>query len=197
MKTRFRTLANSIFKVPESKVRVVCHAASQELGIDRIELRRRNMIQPAAMPYKIGLGPVYERGNFVSKLTIALDIGDYAGFADRREASRACGKLCGIAEVNAIEQATGPVPEYAEIRFQPSGSAMLMMGTKTHGQGHETIFEQILNEKLGIDPNEGHFIDGDTDRVAFGMGSNGSRAVVVEGAALVLAAERVIAKEKS
>ena len=77
---------------------------------------------------------------------------DYAGFAARREASRARGKLRGIALVNAIEQAAGPVPEYAEVRFQPSGSAMLLMGTKTHGQGHETSFKQILHEKLGIDP---------------------------------------------
>lgn len=174
----------------------IIEAASQELGIDRIELRRRNMIQPAAMPYKIALGPVYDSGDFVRNMVMALDIGDYAGFAGRREASRARGKLRGIAVVNAIEQAAGPVPEYAEIRFQPSGSAMLMMGTKTHGQGHETIFKQILHEKLGIDPNEVHFIDGDTDRVAFGMGSNGSRSVVVGGGALVLAAERVIAKGK-
>ena len=174
----------------------IIEAASQELGIDRIELRRRNMIQPAAMPYKIALGPVYDSGDFVRNMAMALETSDYAGFASRRELSRTRGKLRGIAVVNAIEQAAGPVPEYAEIRFQPSGSAMLMMGTKTHGQGHETIFKQILNEKLGIDPNEVHFIDGDTDRVAFGMGSNGSRSVVVGGAALALAAERVIAKGK-
>ncbi len=76
------------------------------------------------------------------------------------------------------------MPEYAEVRFHPSGSAMMLLGTKTHGQGHETSFKQILHEKLGIDPNEVQFIDGDTDRVAFGMGSNGSRSMVVGGTAL-------------
>ena len=106
----------------------------------------------------------------------------------RREASRARGMLRGIGLANAIEQAAGPTPEYAEIRFNPSGSAILLMGTKTHGQGHETAFKQILCERLGIDPNEVQFIDGDTDRVAFGMGSNGSRSMVTGGSALTLAA---------
>ena len=112
------------------------------------------------------------------------------------QASAADGKLRGIALVNAIEQAAGPVPEYAEVRFQPSGSAMMLMGTKDHGQGHETAFKQILHEKLGIDPNEVQFIDGDTDRVAFGMGSNGSRSMVIGGTALVLAADKIIEKGK-
>jgi carbon-monoxide dehydrogenase large subunit len=170
--------------------------AARELGIDRIELRRRNVIRPERMPYKAPLGPHYDCGAFGKNMDIALEASDYAGFAARRDASRVAGKLRGIALVNAIEQAAGPVPEYAEVRFQPSGSAMMLMGTKTHGQGHETSFKQILHEKLGIDPNDVHFIDGDTDRVAFGMGSNGSRSMVVGGTALVLAADKVIDKGK-
>jgi aerobic carbon-monoxide dehydrogenase large subunit len=102
--------------------------------------------------------------------------------------------LRGIGVANAIEQAAGPTPEYAEIRFNPSGSVILLMGTKSHGQGHETAFRQILCGRLGIDPNEVQFIDGDTDRVAFGMGSNGSRSMVTGGAALTLAAQKVIDK---
>ena len=98
--------------------------------------------------------------------------------------------------VNAIEQAAGPTPEYAEIRFNPSGTAMMMLGTKTHGQGHETAFKQILHQRLGIDPGDVQFIDGDTDRVAFGMGSNGSRSMVTGGSALTAAADKVIAKGK-
>jgi carbon-monoxide dehydrogenase large subunit len=86
------------------------------------------------------------------------------------------------------------MPEYAEIRFQPSGSALLLMGTKTHGQGHETAFKQILHEKLQIDPDEVVFIDGDTDRVAFGMGSAGSRSMVAGGGALTLAADKLVDK---
>ncbi len=148
------------------------------------------------MPYKAPLGPVYDCGEFARNMQIALDASDYTGFAARQAESRKAGKLRGIALVNAIEQAAGPVPEYAEIRFQPSGSAMLLLGTKTHGQGHETSFKQILHEKIGIDPTDVHFIDGDTDRVAFGMGSNGSRSMVTGGSALVLAADKIIDKGK-
>ncbi len=174
----------------------ILEAAARELGIDPIELRRRNIIQPGAMPYKAPLGPVYDCGEFARNMDMALDISDYAGFAARQTESRKAGKLRGIALANAIEQAAGPVPEYAEIRFQPSGSALLMLGTKTHGQGHETAFKQILFEKTGMDPADVRFIDGDTDRVAFGMGSNGSRSMVAGGSALAMAADKIIEKGK-
>ena len=154
------------------------------------------MIPEAKMPYKTALGPFYDCGEFGKNLEIALEASDYAGFPARREESRARGKLRGIGLANSIEQAAGPTPEYAEVRFNPSGSALLLMGTKTHGQGHETVFKQILCGKLGIDPKEVHFIDGDTDRVAFGMGSNGSRSMVTGGSALTLAAQKVIDKGK-
>ena len=148
-------------------------------------------------PYKAPLGQVYDSGTISPRtLNCALTHGDFEGFAARREASAARGKLRGIALINAIEQAAGPVPEYAEVRFQPSGSALLLMGTKTHGQGHETMYKQILHEKLGTAANEIRFIDGDTDRVAFGMGSNGSRSMVTGGTALTMAAEKLIVKGK-
>jgi carbon-monoxide dehydrogenase large subunit len=174
----------------------IIEVAAREIGVDPIELRRRNVVQPGAMPYKAPLGPIYDCGEFAKNMEIALEASDFEGFSARQAASVAGGKLRGIALVNAIEQAAGPVPEYAEIRFQPSGSAMLLLGTKTHGQGHETSFKQILHEKIGIDPADVHFIDGDTDRVAFGMGSNGSRSMVTGGTALVIAADKVIAKGK-
>jgi carbon-monoxide dehydrogenase large subunit len=170
--------------------------AAAELGIDPIELRRRNIISESQIPYKAPLGPYYDSGQFEKNMDLALEVGDYAGFPARAAASKAGGKLRGIGVVNAIEQAAGPTPEYAEIRFNPSGTAILLMGTKTHGQGHETAFKQILHESLGIAPHEVQFIDGDTDRVAFGMGSNGSRSMVTGGSALKLAADKVIAKGK-
>lgn len=171
-------------------------AAARELHLDPIELRRRNIIPDARLPFKSPLGPYYDCGQFRRNMDLALEASDYAGFAARRDASRKRGMLRGIGLANAIEQAAGPTPEFAEVRFNPSGSALLLMGTKTHGQGHETAFKQILCERLGIDPNEVQFIDGDTDRVAFGMGSNGSRSMVVGGAALTLAAQKIIDKGK-
>ena len=174
----------------------IIEVAAREMSIDRIELRRRNLVKPEAMPYRAPLGPLYDCGDFPKNMAMALEHSDYAGFDARRKAAAAAGKLRGVAVVNAIEQGAGTVPEYAEVRFQPSGSAMLLLGTKDHGQGHETAFKQILFEKLAIDPHEVQFIDGDTDRVAFGMGSNGSRSMVTGGTALVLAANKIVEKGK-
>jgi aerobic carbon-monoxide dehydrogenase large subunit len=172
----------------------VIEATARELGMDAIALRRRNIIPASAMPYQTALGPHYDCGDFRQNLETALIAADHAGFPARRAAARQRGKLRGIGIANAIEQAAGPVPEYAEIRFNPSGTVLLLLGTKTHGQGHDTAFKQILHQRLGINPLDVQYVDGDTDRVAFGMGSNGSRSMVTGGAALTLAAEKVIEK---
>ena len=169
-------------------------AAADEIGIDAIEVRRRNSIPSDAMPYQTPLGQRYDCGDFGGNLAMALDAADHAGFAGRREQAAARGRLRGIGIANVIEQAAGPVPEYAEIRFNPSGTAIILLGTKSHGQGHDTAFKQILHQQLGIDPADVQYIDGDTDAVAFGMGSNGSRSMVTGGSALLRASEKVIAK---
>ncbi len=168
--------------------------AARELGMDRLALRRANLIPAAAMPYRTALGVTYDCGEFERCMDAALKLAAVGGFAARREASRRRGRLRGLAVVNAIEQAAGPQPEFAEIRFSPSGSATVFMGTKNQGQGHETTFKQILHERLGLDPAEVRYIDGDTDRVGFGMGTMGSRSTVIGGTALWTAADKVIAK---
>lgn len=172
----------------------VLQEAAGELGLDPLELRRRNIIAPAQFPYATPLGPVYDCGDFAANMERALELADHAGFEDRRAAARERGLLRGFGLANAIEQAAGPVPEYAEIRFNPGGTALVMMGTKAHGQGHETVYRQILHQHLGLDFADMQVIDGDTDRVAFGMGSNGSRSMAAGGGALVLAAGKVIEK---
>ncbi len=166
--------------------------AAEELCIDAIELRRRNTIPADAMPFQSPLGPHYDCGDFPGNLEKALEAVD--GYAARAEKSKARGKLRGIGVANVIEQAAGPVPEYAEIRFNPSGTVIVLLGTKTHGQGHDTAFKQILHGTLGVDPADVQYIDGDTDAVAFGMGSNGSRSMVTGGSALVRASDKIIAK---
>ena len=171
--------------------------ASRELGLDRSEIRRRNLIAPTAMPYRNPFGATYDCGEFARGLEMALQGIDYAGFAARRAEAAARGRLRGIGIANAIERAASPAqPEFAEIRFNPSGSAMVLVGTKAQGQGHETLYKQIAHERLGIDPSELQFIEGDTDRVAFGMGTNGSRSTVVGGTAVWNAAGRIIEKGK-
>jgi aerobic carbon-monoxide dehydrogenase large subunit len=170
--------------------------AARELGAHPVELRRRNLIPAAAMPYKTSLGVTYDCGDFAGGMEKAVKLADVAGFPARREAARARGRLRGIGVVNAIERAAGPQPEFAEIRFASSGTASIFMGTKNQGQGHETTFKQILHERLGLDPASVRFVDGDTDQVAFGMGSMGSRSTVIGGTALWMAADKVIAKGK-
>jgi carbon-monoxide dehydrogenase large subunit len=170
--------------------------AARELGLDPVALREKNLVPASAMPYRTPLGVTYDCGDFAKSMADAVALADVAGFPARREASRARGKLRGIAVVNAIERAAGAQPEFAEIRFAPSGSATLFMGTKSQGQNHETTFKQILHERLGLDPAEVRYIDGDTDRVAFGMGTMGSRSTVIGGTAVWTAADKVIAKGK-
>jgi carbon-monoxide dehydrogenase large subunit len=169
---------------------------ARDLGIDPVELRRKNLIPASAMPYKNPLGATYDCGDFPTSMEKALKLGDVASFAVRREEARRRGKLRGLGLVNAIEQAAGAQPEFAEIRFAPSGSATVLMGSKNQGQGHETTFKQILNERLGLDPADVLYVDGDTDRVGFGMGTMGSRSTVIGGTALWTAADKVIAKGK-
>ena len=169
--------------------------AAREIGIDRLELRRRNLVAPSAMPYRNPFGATYDCGEFGRGFERALAAANHAGFEERRAAAKQRGMLRGFGVANAIERAASPSQhEFAEIRFTPSGSALILLGTKSQGQGHETIYKQIVNQRLGLDPAEVRFIDGDTDRVAFGMGTNGSRSTVVGGTALWMAADRIIEK---
>ncbi|MGH8706144.1 MAG: xanthine dehydrogenase family protein molybdopterin-binding subunit, partial [Burkholderiales bacterium] len=169
--------------------------AARELGMDRVELRRRNLVPPGAMPYKTALTFTYDCGEFERVMHKALDLGGWDGIAARREQSRRRGRLRGIGIANAIERAGAPpAMEFAEIRFAADGTATLLMGSKNQGQGHETTFTQIACERLGLAPEDFRFTDGDTDLVAQGTGTFGSRSTTVAGSALWLAAEKVIAK---
>src|SRR6266699_2166095 len=170
--------------------------AARELGFDPVELRTKNLIPASAMPYKTALNLNYDCGDFPANQQKALAEADWDGFPARRDEAKARGKLRGIGIANPIEKAAGPGQEFAEIRFHPSGNATLLMGSKNQGQGHETTFKQVLNEKLGLDPASVQYIDGDTDRVAFGIGTNGSRSTVIGGSALWMAADKVIVKAK-
>jgi carbon-monoxide dehydrogenase large subunit len=169
---------------------------ARELGADRVELRRRNLVPPQAMPYRTALTFTYDCGEFGRGMDRALALSGWREFPARREAALARGKLRGIGLANAIERAGAPSIETAEIRFDPGGHATILAGTKNHGQGHETMYRQIAAERLGLDPGEIGFCDGDTDAVAYGYGTFGSRSAVIGGTALWLAADKVIAKAR-
>lgn len=168
--------------------------AAREMAIDPTELRARNMIASDAMPVTTALGLTYDCGEFAINQAEALKMASYSEFASRRDAAAARGKLRGIGLANPIERSASPAPDFAEIRFSTDGSATILMGTKSQGQGHETIYKQIVGERLGLAPTEMRVIDGDTDRVAFGMGTMGSRSTVIGGSALYYAADKVIDK---
>ncbi len=181
---------------PEAALAVeqIIDLAAREMGIDRIELRRRNMIPADALPFQTGLTFNYDCGEFEKNMDRAMEIADYPGFAARRAASEKAGKLRGIGIANAIEQCAGLFDELAEIRFTPSGDVTVLMGTHSHGQGHETVFKQLLADKLGLEFEQIRYVQGDTDLVAHGHGTFGSRTSGLGGAALARAADVLIAK---
>jgi aerobic carbon-monoxide dehydrogenase large subunit len=170
--------------------------AADELGIDPAELSRRNYIAPAAMPFKTGLTFTYDSGEFEKSMDMALKLADFAGFEQRRAQARTRGKLRGIGLSNTIERAAAQGFEGAEIRFDKSGTATLLTGSVTQGQGHETIFKQIMCDRLGIDPAEVHYVQGDTDQVFVGEGTGGSRSATIGGSAVDIAAERITSKAR-
>ncbi|HZD28800.1 MAG TPA: molybdopterin cofactor-binding domain-containing protein, partial [Xanthobacteraceae bacterium] len=171
--------------------------AADELGIDPAELRRKNYIAPNTMPFKTGLTFTYDSGEFEKSMEMALALADFAGFEHRRAEARKRSKLRGIGLSNTIERAAAQGFEGAEIRFDKSGAATLLAGSVTHGQGHETIFKQIMCDRLGLDPDEVHYVQGDTDQVFVGEGTGGSRSATIGGSAVDAAAERIIAKAKT
>ena len=170
--------------------------AARELGFDPAELRARNMIASDAMPVKTALGLTYDCGAFTENQAEALRLADYAGFEARKAASKANGMLRGIGIANPIERSASPSPDFAEVRFSTDGSTTILMGTKSQGQGHETVYKQIVGEHLGLDFDDIRVIDGDTDRVAFGIGTMGSRSTVIGGSALYFASEKIEQKAR-
>jgi aerobic carbon-monoxide dehydrogenase large subunit len=171
--------------------------AARELGIDASELRRANMIPPEAMPFKSGLTFTYDCGEFAKNLDIALRLADAAGFAERRAKSLRHGRLRGLGFSNTIERAAAGGFEAAEIRFDRSGTVTLLSGSVTQGQGHETVYKQLLCDRLGIDPGLVHYLQGDTDKVAIGEGTGGSRSAALGGSAVHLATERILGKARA
>jgi carbon-monoxide dehydrogenase large subunit len=171
--------------------------AADELAIDPIELRRRNLIPPEAMPFKSGLTFTYDCGEFEKSLDMTLDLADFAGFEHRRAESRARGKLRGFGISNTIERAAAGGFEAAEIRFDRTGTVTLLSGSITQGQGHETVYKQLLSDRLGIHPDQVHYVQGDTEKVAIGEGTGGSRSAALGGSAVHLATDRIVAKAKT
>ena len=172
--------------------------AARTLNMDPVEIRRKNLIAPAALPYRNPLGMTYDSGDFAKSMDMALHLGDWKGFAARRAAAKARGKLAGIGIANYIETATGQPIEWAEVEVKPqgTGSVEVRIGTQDSGQGHDTSFSQLLVDWLGVPFEQVHVTEGDTDVIPNGAGSHSSRSMRLAGVLIGRAKDNIIAKGK-
>ena len=169
--------------------------AAHELGIESAELRRRNLLAPADMPYKTHVGETYDTGDFARMLQQVLDAADWKGFPARREDSRRRGKLRGRGMAAYLEW-TGALPtETVDLQIDADGSVSVFSGTQAMGQGLETSYTQLVMEALGISHEKIRIVQGDTD-LATGVGSVGSRSAFVGGSAVVAAGRKLIVTAK-
>ena len=171
--------------------------AADRLAMDPAELRRRNYVAPSQMPFKTGLTFTYDSGEFEKNMDLALALADRKGFEKRKSEAKKRGKLLGFGLSNTIERAGAPSLEGAELRFDRDGSVTMFSGSNNQGQGHETAFKQIVCDRLGLDPKEVQYIQGDTDEVFFGEGTGGSRSATLAGSAFFMATEKVVAKARA
>ncbi len=171
--------------------------AADEMGIDRLVLRRRNYIKPSELPYRAASGMTYDSGDFRGVLDEALRISDYAGFAKRKRDSRKAGKLRGIAVGSYLEITAPSSPELGKIEFGEDGAVTITTGTLDYGQGHATPFAQVLADRLGVPFDNIRLEQGDSDLVHTGNGTGGSRSITASGTAIVEASNLVIAKGRT
>jgi carbon-monoxide dehydrogenase large subunit len=179
------------------------------MGIDRAAIRRLNMIDAAQYPYQTPVIVKYDSGDPKACLAMALDVGKWDEFAARKAESASRGKLrgiglctyveaCGLAPSRIVQSlgARAGIFESATVRVHATGDVTVLIGTHSHGQGHETTFAQIVSEKLDIPADKIEIVFGDTDKVQFGLGTYGSRSLAVGGTALAKATDKVIDKGK-
>ena len=170
--------------------------AARELGLDPIAFRRRNFIPAAAMPYRTPLGYTYDSGDFHRLLEAALARADAAGHPTRREIARRQGRLLGLGIAYYIERCAGGSEEEARLELAADGRVRVYIGTQNNGQGHETAYAQIVADRLGLPFADIQVIQGDTELVATGRGTGGSRSLPIGGAAVLRAGEKIVERAR-
>ncbi len=172
-------------------------AAAEQLGVDRIALRRKNLVRPEAMPYRNSVGMLYDSGQYEENMDWAMDIADWKGFkARRREAARR-GKVLGLGLANYVESSIGAPREQTQIRVRGEGVVDVVIGTQPSGQGHETSFSQVVSDLLHVPDATVRIILGDTDVVRIGGGSHSGRSMRHAATVFSKAAADLIAKSKA
>ncbi|HEX3974145.1 MAG TPA: xanthine dehydrogenase family protein molybdopterin-binding subunit [Stellaceae bacterium] len=170
--------------------------AALKLGMDRVELRRRNLIPPAHMPYTNAVGAQYDSGTYETNMDLARKIADWDGFAARREAAAQRGKLLGLGLANYVESSIGSPKERAEITVGKNGRTRVVVGTQPSGQGHETSFSQVIADQLGVPVDSVDIVYGDTDIVSVGGGSHSGRSMRHAATVFKVATDRLIERGK-
>jgi carbon-monoxide dehydrogenase large subunit len=171
-------------------------AAAREMGIDRLELRRRNHVKPTEIPYAAASDQTYDSSDFPAVFKHALELADWKGFAGRKRESRRRGKLRGIAIGSYLEVTAPPNKEMGGIRFEANGTVTFITGTLDYGQGHATPFAQILSDRLGVPFERIRLLQGDSDELITGGGTGGSRSAAASSTAMVAAIAKVIEQGK-
>ncbi len=167
--------------------------AAHDTARDPVALRRMNMVPASAFPYRTATGAVYDSGDFVARLDEAVQLADVFGFHARRAKTQEQGKLRGLGFGPYLEGTGGSPEEFAEVRVYPDGHIDVPVGSQSQGQSHETVFAQVVAERLGVPFETVHIVAGDTDKVAKGVGTFASRSMVRAGAAAAEVSDLVIA----
>src|SRR5262245_28254036 len=170
--------------------------AARRLDIDRVELRRRNLIRRDKLPHRTATGLTYDSGDFAGNLARALEAADWDGFPVRRKEAKKRGRLLGIGVANYVETPVGMPHERVAIKVSPAGSVALVVGTQSSGQGHETSFRQVVADQLGVHPQAIDFISGDSAALASGGGTHSDRSMRLAGSLMVETSRAVIEKAR-
>jgi aerobic carbon-monoxide dehydrogenase large subunit len=170
--------------------------AAGKLGIDRVELRRRNMVKRSQFPYVSVTGLTYDSGDFVGNQKKVAEMADWKGFSARRRAARKRNKLAGIGIANYVETPVGAPVEWVDVRVLPEGKVEVAVGTQSTGQGHETTFAQVMADQLGVTPEDIKVVTGDTRIIVAGGGTHSDRSMRIAGKIMVEASENVVAQAR-
>ncbi len=171
-------------------------AAADEMGLDRVKLRRLNQIPPRAIPYTAPSGMVYDSGDFPAVFNHALEAADVAGFKQRKRESKKRGKVRGLGVGSYLEVTAPPNKEMGGIRFEADGTVTIVTGTLDYGQGHASSFAQVLSSRLGVPFDRIRLKQGDSDMLLAGGGTGGSRSMYASGTAVLEASDLVIERGK-
>src|SRR5215475_10217604 len=183
---------------PESVLNIerLVDKAARDLGINRLEIRRKNFIRPDQFPYRTGVNVEYDSGDYEKSLAEALRLSDYDQMMQYRDAARARGELVGVGVSTFVEPSGGVGFESATVRVERTGEITVLSGASSHGQGHETVFAQVVADKLGVAMDHVVIRHGDTLAIQQGVGTFGSRSAVMGGGALALALQRLSDKAR-